>query len=114
MIGLRPCETDSDYEAWLAVRRAVLPNERTASLDELRSGIKPGDLHVLAELDGELAGSGLVNRSDTGNAHVAPQGYPIVLPVRHGTRALIAVTNAQYRERSDVRPGGQSTDTAGR
>ena len=80
MIGLRPCETDSDYEAWLAVRRAVLPNERTASLDELRSGIKPGDLHVLAELDGELAGSGLVNRSDTGNAHVAPR----VLPQKRG------------------------------
>jgi mycothiol synthase len=80
MIALRPCETDSDYEAWLAVRRAVLPNERTASIEELRSGIKPGDLHVLAELNGELAGSGLVNRSDTGNAHVAPR----VLPDKRG------------------------------
>jgi mycothiol synthase len=80
MIALRPCETDSDLEAWLAVRRAVLPNERTASLDELKGGIKPGDLHVLAELDGELAGSGLVNRSDTGNAHVAPR----VLPDKRG------------------------------
>jgi mycothiol synthase len=54
----------------------VLPNERTASLDELKGGIKPGDLHVLAELDGELAGSGLVNRSDTGNAHLAPRVLP--------------------------------------
>jgi len=65
MISLRNCETDSDYEAWLAVRRAVLPNERTASL---------------AELGGELAGSGLVNRSDTGNAHLAPR----VLPEKRG------------------------------
>jgi len=80
MIALRPCKTDSDLEAWLAVRRVVLPNERTASLDELKEGIKPGDLHVLAELDGELAGSGLANRSDTGNAHVAPR----VLPDRRG------------------------------
>jgi len=80
VIALRPCETDSDLEAWLAVRRAVLPNERTASVEELKSGIKPGDLHVLAELDGELAGSGLVNRSDTGNAHVAPR----VLPEKRG------------------------------
>jgi RimJ/RimL family protein N-acetyltransferase len=80
MIALRPCETDSDYRAWLAVRRAVLPNERTAGLDELKSGIKPGDLHVVAELDRELAGSGLVNRSDTGNAHVAPR----VLPDKRG------------------------------
>jgi mycothiol synthase len=80
MIALRPCETDSDYEAWLAVRRAVLPNERAPGLDELRSSIKPGDLNVLAELDGGLAGSGLVNRSDTGNAHVAPR----VLPGKRG------------------------------
>ena len=76
MIALRRCETDSDYEAWLAVRRAVLPNERAPGLDELRSSIKPGDLNVLAELDGGLAGSGLVNRSDTGNAHVAPRVLP--------------------------------------
>ena len=31
MIEIRPCETDPDYEAWLAFRRAVLPNERTAA-----------------------------------------------------------------------------------
>jgi mycothiol synthase len=80
MIALRPCETDADFEAWLAVRRAVLPNERTASLDELKDGIEPGDLHVVAELDGALAASGLVNRSDTGNAHVAPR----VLPDKRG------------------------------
>jgi GNAT superfamily N-acetyltransferase len=80
MIAIRLCETDSDYRAWLAVRRAVLPNERAPSLDELRSAIKPGDLHVLAELDAELAGSGLVNRSDTGDAHVAPR----VLPDKRG------------------------------
>jgi GNAT superfamily N-acetyltransferase len=80
MIALRPCETDADLEAWLGVRRVVLPNERTASLDELKEGIRPGDLHALAELDGELAGSGLVNRSNTGNAHVAPR----VLPDRRG------------------------------
>jgi len=87
MISLRNCETDSDYEAWLAVRRAVLPNERTASLAELRSVIKPADVHVLAELGGELAGSGLVNRSDTGNAHLAPR----VLPEKRGRGVGTAV-----------------------
>ncbi len=104
MIGLRPCETDSDYEAWLAVRRAVLPNERTASLDELRSGIKPGDLHVLAEGDGELAGSGLVNRSDTGNAHVAPR----VLPQKRGRgvgTALLKRLGAHAVEQGYARAG---------
>jgi mycothiol synthase len=80
LIALRVCETDADLEAWLSVRRVVLPNERTASLDELKAGIRPGDLLALAELDGELAGSGLVNRSNTGNAHVAPR----VLPDKRG------------------------------
>jgi mycothiol synthase len=104
MIGLRPCETDSDYEAWLGVRRAVLPNERTASLEELRSGIKPGDLHVLADLDGELAGSGLVNRSDTGNAHVAPR----VLPEKRGRgvgTALLERLGAHALEQGYARAG---------
>jgi hypothetical protein len=27
MIALRQCVTDDDYEGWLAVRRAVLPDE---------------------------------------------------------------------------------------
>jgi mycothiol synthase len=76
MIALRKCRSDADYEKWLGVRRAVLPNERAPSLDELERSVRPGDLHVLAELDGDLAGSGLANRSDTGNAHVAPRVLP--------------------------------------
>jgi mycothiol synthase len=80
MIDLRACESDDDYEVWLAVRRAVLPGDRTVSLDELKRSIKPGDLHLLADLDRELAGSGLANRSDTGNAHIAPR----VLPDKRG------------------------------
>jgi mycothiol synthase len=80
VIALRACVTDDDYESWLSVRRAVLPGERTASLEDLKKVIKPGDLHLLAEFDGELAGSGLMNRSDTGNAHVAPR----VLPDKRG------------------------------
>jgi len=62
------------------VRRAVLPNERAPSLDELKGSIGPTDLNLLAHLDGELAGSGLMNRSDTGRAHLAPR----VLPDRRG------------------------------
>jgi RimJ/RimL family protein N-acetyltransferase len=80
MIELRASETDADYEAWLGVRRAVLPHERAPSLDELKASIGPNDLHLLADLDGELAGSGLMNRSDTGRAHLAPR----VLPDRRG------------------------------
>ena len=80
MIELRQCVTDDDYEVWIGVRRAVLPGDRAPSLDELKSFIKPGDAHLLADLDGELAGSGLMNRSDLGGAHVAPR----VLPDKRG------------------------------
>src|SRR3954451_16573122 len=80
MIELRASTTDADYEAWLGVRRAVLPTERAPSLDELKASIGPNDAHLLADLDGELAGSGLMNRSDVGGAHVAPR----VLPDKRG------------------------------
>ena len=80
MIALRQCVADEDYEVWLAVRRSVLPDERAPSLDELKTFIKPGDAHLLADLDGALAGSGLMNRSDLGGAHVAPR----VLPDKRG------------------------------
>src|SRR4051812_26137802 len=104
MISIRPCETEPDYEAWVAVRRAVLPNERAPSVAELRSGISDGDLHVLAELDGELAGSGLVNRSDTGNAHVAPR----VLPGKRGCGV-----GAALLEHLTAHAVGQGYDRAG-
>ena len=80
MIALRQCVTDEDYEVWVGVRRAVLPDERAPSLDELKTYIKPDDAHLLADLNGELAGSGLMNRSDLGGAHVAPR----VLPDKRG------------------------------
>ena len=44
MIALRACETDADFEAWLGVRRAVVPHERAPSLDELKQGMKPNEL----------------------------------------------------------------------
>jgi mycothiol synthase len=76
MIELRVAQTDDELERWLEVRRAVLPDERTASLEEQRRYVKPEDLYLLAFLDGELAGSGLCNRSDTGGAFVAPRVLP--------------------------------------
>ena len=75
MIRLRACESDADYELWLDVRRAVHPEDRTSTLAELHGYIKPGDLHLLAYLDGELAASGLCNRSDiAGNAFLGRFG----------------------------------------
>lgn len=104
MIELRECESDADLEQWLDVRRAVLPNERTSTLEELYTYIKPGDLHLLALLDGELAGSGLVNRSDSGGAHIAPR----VLPDKRGHgvgAALLEHLAAHAVERGFTRAG---------
>jgi GNAT superfamily N-acetyltransferase len=80
MIELRECETDADLDAWLAVRRAVMPNERAPSLDELKQGTKPNDLLLLAVVDGDVAGSGLSKRSDVGGAFLMAR----VLPDRRG------------------------------
>jgi GNAT superfamily N-acetyltransferase len=75
MIELRVPETDADYEAWRSVRMAVLPNERTDSVEEMRA--RPGERHLLvAYLDGEVAGAGLTARSDTGGAFLQPRVRP--------------------------------------
>jgi len=79
MIELRVAETDDELELWRSVRLALLPNERTGSVEELRSG---GSFMLLAYRDGELAGSGSAGKSDMGGGSVTPR----VLPVhrRHG------------------------------
>jgi mycothiol synthase len=70
MIELREAETDAELELWRDVRKALLPNERTAPVAELRSG---GSFMLLAYRDGELAGSGSASRSDTGGGAVFPR-----------------------------------------
>ena len=56
---------------------AVVPNERCASVEELRSGATSETLFLLAEHDGHLAGSGIAGRSDlAGQGFVAPRVLP--------------------------------------
>ena len=38
MIELRLAETDDELELWRSMRTALVPNERTASVAELRAG----------------------------------------------------------------------------
>jgi len=73
MIDLREAETDAELELWRHVRKALLPNERTAPVAELRSG---GSFMLLAYRDGELAGSGSASKSDTGGGAVFPRVLP--------------------------------------
>jgi len=56
---------------------AVLPDERTPTFEELRAQAGPRHRYIVAELDGVLAGSGFVGKSDlAGQASVAPRVLP--------------------------------------
>lgn len=71
------CSTDGDYEAWRAIRIAVVPGERCDTVDELRVQETPERLMLLARMDGVVAGSGLASRSDTaGGGFAAPRVLP--------------------------------------
>lgn len=64
--SVRTAVSDADYEAWRAVRIAVMPYERCPSVAELRALDRPGRLMVLAEVGGVVVGSGLADRSGDG------------------------------------------------
>jgi GNAT superfamily N-acetyltransferase len=77
VIEIRRAETDADLEAWRRVRIEVLPNERAASVEELRRGAGPEQLMLLAELDGEIAGAGIADRSSlAGQGSLSPRVLP--------------------------------------
>jgi mycothiol synthase len=68
------CASDEEYEAWRAVRLAVVPEERCLSVGEMRAQDSPDRLLLLAFMDGDVVGSGLADRSDTAGAgFVAPR-----------------------------------------
>ncbi len=64
MVEIRTAESDVDLEAWRQVRIAVLPNERTGTVEEIRRAAGPESVYLLAELDGAVAGEGHAGRSD--------------------------------------------------
>ena len=77
MIEIRKAETDADLEAWRRVRLAVLPHERAESVQWMRETEKPDRLLLVAELDGEVVGSGIADRSSLGDrVFVAPRVVP--------------------------------------
>jgi mycothiol synthase len=77
MIAGRAAETDADLDAWIRVRRAVLPNESAGTVELLRARAKPENVLLLAGLDGEIAGSGIAGRADVREqAFVAPRVLP--------------------------------------
>ncbi len=86
---IRVVESDADLEAWSRVRRTILPNERTWTPAEFRARPRPARLLLLAEVHGEIVGSGFSDLSDIrGRAAVAPRVLPDARRRRVGTALL--------------------------
>jgi mycothiol synthase len=111
VIAVRPAETDADLEAWRRVRIALLPNERTDTVEQLRSSATPERRLLLAEIDGEVVGSGAVNRSDMSGAAVFPRVLPPFRRRGIGTALLRAL--AAHAEARGHRQAGSLVDDAG-
>jgi mycothiol synthase len=74
---LSACVTDDDYEAWRAIRMAVVPGERCGTVAELRAQDSPSRLMLLAVADGTVVGSGMADRAETaGGGFAAPRVRP--------------------------------------
>ena len=93
-IEVRVAESDADLEAWIHVRRTLFPNESAGSVERQRELAAAGRLLLVAELDGELAGSGIADRSSNlERAFLVPRVLPAMQRRGVGTallRALVA------------------------
>lgn len=108
---IRSAETDADLEAWRQVRLAVLPDERALSVAEMRAMATDETLYLLAELDGELAGSGLSGRSSFDYAGLHPRVLPGMRRRGVGTALLRAL--ADHAMRRGFTEAGSIMDDAG-
>ncbi|MEO8438488.1 MAG: GNAT family N-acetyltransferase [Chloroflexota bacterium] len=87
-IAIRAAETDADLQAWADVRRAVVPNESTSTVAQLRAEESPDRLLTLVEAGGRIIGSGLADRSQTTGSFIAPRILPEHRRRGHGTELL--------------------------
>lgn len=68
-LEVRVAESDADLEAFIRIRRALLPNESGGTVELMRADLSanPDRRYYVAEVDGEVVGSGLVSLSDLGD-----------------------------------------------
>jgi GNAT superfamily N-acetyltransferase len=66
MIDVRAAQSDADLEAFIRIRRMLLPNESGGTVALMRADLatNPDRGYYVAELDGEVVGGGLVSLSD--------------------------------------------------
>ncbi len=96
MITIRRAETDADLEAWRQVRLAVVPNERALTVEEMRRVETPDRLLLLAELDGEVAGSGIADRGETGESRAFVQPRVLAHARRRGVGTALLRALAEH------------------
>ena len=67
-IDVRPTETDADIEAFIRIRRALLPNESGGTIELYRDQLRKPDVRLtVAALDGDVVGTGVAQLSDMGD-----------------------------------------------
>jgi GNAT superfamily N-acetyltransferase len=101
VVTIRTAVTDADLEHVRDVRMAVVPYERAPTVEQIRQAARPGQLALLAELDGAVVGSGYAGPSNlTGGASVTPRVLPAARRQGVGTALLRAlITHAATLDR---------------
>jgi GNAT superfamily N-acetyltransferase len=93
-VELSVCRTDEDYEAWRNVRIAVLPGERTDTVEELRAQDMTTRVLMLARDGGAVVGSGIADKAETsGGGFAAPRVLPEHRRKGYGTALLRALAD---------------------
>jgi mycothiol synthase len=110
VIDVREAVTDDELEAWRSVRMALVPNERCATIAELR-GMEPPNLNLLAFLDGSLAGSGVGGKSDLGGGFAIPRVLPELR--RRGVGTVLLHALADYASSRGHRHLGSQVEDSG-
>jgi mycothiol synthase len=110
VIDVREAVTDDGLQAWRSVRIAVVPNERCATIAEIR-GMEPPNLNLLAFLDGNLAGSGVGGQSDLGGGFEIPRVLPELR--RRGVKTALLHALADYASSCGHRHLGSLVEAPG-
>jgi mycothiol synthase len=97
-IEVRAAVSDADLEAWIHVRRTLFPNESAGTVEQQRERETPDRSLLVAELDGELAGSGIADRSSNlERAFLVPRVLPAMRRLGVGTALLRALVGHALR-----------------
>jgi RimJ/RimL family protein N-acetyltransferase len=92
VVEIRRAESDADLTAWREVYIAVVPNEIAATVEQMRASMYAEHVRLLAEVDGEVVGSGVAGPSDfPGAVYLAPRVPPVHRRRGYGTELLRAL-----------------------